>query len=106
MYELRRVYATLPGEERRVASLLVEMGEVLLEAGLRAPSTVSFNGGTCPGEKQRVYMTWTTEKIESTFRAGNVQPERYVELRTQRDQYTTDTWLQITEVMTAEKRVG
>ena len=81
MYELRRVYATLPGEERRVASLLVEMGEVLVEAGQRSPSTVSFNGGTCPGEKQRVYVTWTAEKIESPFRAGNVLPQRYVELR-------------------------
>jgi len=106
MYELRRTYVTLPGEERRVASLLLGQGEILVEAGQRSPFHVSFNGGTCPGEKQRVYMTWTAEKIESPFRAGNVMPPAYVALRTERNKYTTDTWIEITELMNSDKLAG
>ena len=63
MYELRRTYVTQPGKERLVASILQKMGDMLVEAGLREPFHVSFNGGTCPGEKHRVHMTWTAEKI-------------------------------------------
>ena len=105
MYELRRTYVTLPGEEQRVASLLQKQGETLVEAGLRSPFHVSFNGGTCPGEKQRVHMTWTTEKIESTFRAGNVVPPAYTELRAERNKYVTDTWIEIAELMNSDKLI-
>ena len=105
MYELRRTYVTQPGKERLVASLLQHMGNLLVEAGLREPFHVSFNGGTCPGEKRRVYMTWRAEKIESPMRAGNQNPPGYAELRQQRDQYTTDTWLEINELMHADKMI-
>ena len=103
MYELRRTYVTLPGKERLVASILQKAGKMLVEAGLREPFHVSFNGGTCPGEKQRVYMTWTAQKIESPSRAGNVMPPAYVALRTERDEYTTDTWIEIAELMNSDK---
>ena len=106
MYELRRTYVTLPGEEKRVASLLQRQGEILVEAGQRSPFHVSFNGGTCPGEKQRVHMTWTAEKIESPFRAGRVTLPAYTALRTERNKYTTDTWIEITELMTSDQLVG
>ena len=105
MYELRRTYVTQPGKERLVASLLQRMGEVLLEAGQRSPFQVSFNGGTCPGEKQLVHMTWTAERIESPMRTGNIVPPRYAELRTERDKHTTDTWIEINELMNADKLV-
>ncbi len=103
MYELRRTYVTQPGKERIVASILQKAGNMLVEAGLREPFHVSFNGGTCPGEKHLVHMTWTAEKIESPFRAGNPFPSGYDELRQQRDQYTTDTWIEINELMNADK---
>ena len=45
MYELRRTYVTQPGKERLVASILLKMGEMLVEAKLREPFHVSFNGG-------------------------------------------------------------
>ena len=103
MYELRRTYVTLPGEERRVASLLQKQCEILVEAGQRSPFHVSFNGGTCPGEKQRVYLTWTAEKIESPYRAGNVMPPAYAAIGTERNKYTTDTWIEIAELMNSDK---
>lgn len=103
MYELRRIYVTQPGKERLVASILQKMGNLLVESGQRQPFHVSFNGGTCPGEKCRVYMTWTAEKIESPMRAGNRNPPGYAELREKREQYTTDTWLEITELMHDDK---
>ena len=62
MYELRRTYVTLPGKERLVASMLQRMGQILVDAGVRDPFHVSFNGGTCPGDKQLVHMTWTAER--------------------------------------------
>ncbi len=105
MYELRRTYVTQPGKERLVASLLQKMGDMLVEAGLREPFRVSFNGGTCPGEKHLVHMTWTAEKIESPMRAGNRNPPAYAEIRQQRDQYTTDTWLEINELMNPDKMI-
>ncbi len=105
MYELRRTYLTQTGKERIVASLLQRMGEVLVEAGQRSPFHVSFNSGTCPGEKQLVYMTWTSENIESPMRAGNVMPPRYTELRAERDKHTTDTWIEFNELMNADKLV-
>jgi hypothetical protein len=66
---------------------------------------VSFNGGTCPGEKHRVYMTWTAETIESPFRADNTMPPAYVELRAERDKLVTDTWIEINELLNSDKMV-
>ncbi|HIF13134.1 MAG TPA: hypothetical protein EYQ82_09050 [Dehalococcoidia bacterium] len=105
MYELRRTYVTLPGKERLVASILQRAGNMLVDAGLREPFHVSFNGGTTPGQKQRVQMTWTAEKIESPMRAGNQNPAGYGDFIKQRDQYTTDTWLEISELMNDDKLV-
>ena len=106
MYELRRTYVTLPGKERLVASILQKAGQMLVDAGLREPFHVSFNGGTCPGQKQRVQMTWTAEKIESPMRAGNQNPAGYGELIKQRDEYTTDAWLEISELMNVDKMIA
>lgn len=105
MYELRRTYVTLPGRERLVASILQKMGTLLVNAGLRTPFHVSFNGGTCPGDKQRVHMTWTAEKLESPMRPGNTYPAGYATLQKQRNQYVTDTWLEIHELMHADKMI-
>lgn len=105
MYELRRTYITQPGKERLVASVMQKMGNLLVEAGLRDPFHVSFNGGTCPGEKNRVHMTWTAEKIESPMRAGNQYPEGYFELQKIRNQYTIDTWLEVNELMHPDKMI-
>ena len=98
-------FCEFPGKERLVASILQRAGNMLVEAGLREPFNVSFNGGTTPGQKQRVQMTWTAEKIESPMRAGNQNPDGYGDFIAQRDQYTTDTWLEISELMNDDKMV-
>lgn len=103
MYEIRRTYVTLPGEERRVASILQRQGEIKVQAGQRSAFHVSFNGGTCPGEKQRVYMTWTADKIESPMRADDITPPEYAELRKERNKYVIDTWIEFNELMNNDK---
>ncbi len=105
MYELRRTYVTQPGKERLVASMLHKMGNMLVEAGLREPFHVSFNGGTCPGEKNQVHMTWTAEKLESPMRADLTYPAGYAELIQQRAPFVTDTWLEINELMHPDKLI-
>jgi hypothetical protein len=105
MYELRRTYVTLPGKERLVASILQRMGQILVDAGVRTPFHVSFNGGTTPGQKQRVQMTWTAEKIESTFRGGRENPAEYTKMMSVRDELTTDTWIEFSELMNDDKLI-
>ncbi|MCX8250771.1 MAG: hypothetical protein OTJ98_02830 [Dehalococcoidia bacterium] len=103
MYELRRTYVTLPGKERLVASMLQRMGQILVDAGVRDPFHVSFNGGTCPGDKQLVHMTWTAEKIESTYRGGRENPAEYTKMMSARNELTTDTWIEFSELMNDAK---
>lgn len=105
MYELRRTYVTLPGEERRVASILQHMGQILVDAGVRNPFHVSFSSGTTPGNKQLVRMTWTSETIESTYRGGRENPPEYTAMLALRNDLTTDTWIEFNELMTADKMV-
>ena len=96
---------TLPGKERLVASILQRMGQILVDAGVRNPFHVSFNGGTCPGDKQLVHMTWTAEKIESTFRGGRENPAEYTKMMSVRDELTTDTWIEFSELMNDDKLI-
>lgn len=105
MYELRRTYVTQPGKERLVASILQKMGTLLVNAGMRNPFHISFNSGTCPGEKQRVHVTWTSETLKSPMRAGNQYPVGYAELQQQRGPHVTDTWLEIHELMNPDKMI-
>jgi hypothetical protein len=105
MYELRRTYVTLPGKERLVASLLQKAGQLLVDAGQRYPFHVSFTGGTAPGQKGRVYMTWTAVTIESTMRGGLKKPAGYRELFVERDPFCTDTWIEFNELMNDDKMI-
>jgi len=105
MYELRRTYVTLPGKERQVASILQRMGHILVDVGVRNPFHVSFSGGTTPGDKQLVRMTWTSESIESTFRGGRENPPEYTAMMTLRNELTTDTWIEFSELMTDDKLI-
>ena len=66
MYVIRRVWETKPREARRAASIVAEVGKIYEDSGQRDPVKVYFNSGTLPGEKNRVYMEWTAEVIEST----------------------------------------
>lgn len=74
-YVIRRVYEVKPGTARQVATTVARQAELYEEAGQRSPSRVYFNGGTLPGEKDRVYMEWTADVIDSPYREGNVIPQ-------------------------------
>jgi len=103
MYELRRTYVTLPAQERRVASILQRMGQILVDAGVRNPFHVSFSNGTTPGDKQLVRMTWTSDSIESTYRGGRENPPEYTAMMALRNELTTDTWIEFNELMDDDK---
>jgi hypothetical protein len=68
MYVIRRVYEVKPGTARKVATLIQQQGDAYTAAGQRSKVTVYFNGGTLPGETNRVYMQWTDETIDSPYR--------------------------------------
>ena len=67
-------------EARRAATLAAMIGEVYENAEQRSSVQVSFNGGTLPGETNRVYIRWITDKIESPYRGDNEIPEKAREL--------------------------
>ena len=46
----------------------------MVASGPAAAVKVYFNGGTLPGDKDRVYMEWTAEVIESPYRGDNDMP--------------------------------
>ncbi|MDG0865653.1 hypothetical protein [Candidatus Lucifugimonas marina] len=70
MYVIRRVYDVKPGMARKVATLLQQQGDAYSDAGQRGKVTVYFNGGTVPGENNRVYMQWEDDTIDSPYREG------------------------------------
>lgn len=70
MYVIRRVYEVKPGTARRVATLVKQQGDAYTDAGQRSEVRVYFNGGTVPGDNNRVYMEWTDAVIESPYREG------------------------------------
>jgi hypothetical protein len=74
MYLIRRVYEVKPGTARRAATLIEQQAGVYTDAGQRSEVRVYFNGGTLPGDTNRVYSEWTADVIESPYREGNVMP--------------------------------
>jgi len=70
MYVIRRVYDVKPGTARKVATLLQQQGDAYSAAGQRSEVTVYFNGGTVPGDSNKVYMQWNDETIDSPYREG------------------------------------
>ena len=67
MYVIRRVWEVKRREARKAASIAADIGKDYEDAGQRASTTVYFNGGTLPGEKDRIYMQWTAEVIDSPY---------------------------------------
>jgi hypothetical protein len=74
-YVIRRVFIVKPGSARRVATNLAKQAKEYEKAGQRSPTRIYFNGGTLPGEINRVYMEWTADIIDSPYREGNVIPQ-------------------------------
>ena len=74
MYSIRRVFEVKPGTARRAATLIQQHAAVYTDAGQRAEVQVYFNGGTLPGDTNRVYSERTAEVIDSPYREGNMLP--------------------------------
>ena len=104
MFVVRRVWATKPGQARKAASLVAAMGQEYESVEKRAPSRVSFNASTVPGERDRVYMEWIEDVISSTYRSDIVtSPIRARELFALLNALTTESWIEFYELMTPEK---
>lgn len=74
-YVIRRVFIVKPGSARKVATTAAKQSQLYAEAGQRSAARIYFNGGTVPGEKDRVYMEWEADVIDSPYREGNVIPQ-------------------------------
>lgn len=105
MYVIRRVWAVLPREGRKAASLALAAAAEYERAGQRSDVRVYYNGGTLPGERDRVYMEWLTDSIQSPHRAENEVPKRARDLQAKLREITSDSWIEFNELMTAEKAV-
>lgn len=91
-------------EARRAATLAALIGEVYEKAGQRSSIQVSFNGGTVPGETNRVYMRWIAERIESPYRSDNEIPEKAREYGAKIREITVRSWIEFEELLTEDKR--
>ena len=104
MYVIRRVWETKPREARLVASLVAQVGRVYESVEQREPSRISFNGGTVPGESDRVYMEWTAPVIDSPYRGDNDLPDTDDLGQRIRD-LTVRTWIEFNELLTPDKEI-
>ena len=102
MYVIRRVWETKPREARRAASIVAEIGQIYEDIGQREPVRVYFNGGTVPGERDRVYMEWTAEVIDSPYRGDNDLPDTGGLSQRLRD-ITEASWIEFYELLTPDK---
>ena len=74
-----------------------------VDAGQRSSSRVYFNGGTIPGEKDRVYMEWTAEVIDSPYREGNVIPQSVRDAGSGTRDLIESSYIEFYELMTPAK---
>ena len=56
-----------------------------------------------PGEKDRVYMEWTEETIDSPYRAGTSSPEVTRELGVKLRELAIESRIEFYEMMTPDK---
>ena len=103
MYVVTRIWEAKPREARRAATLAALIGEVYEKAGQRSSVQVSFNGGTLPGEINRVYMRWIADKIDSPHRGTKELPEKALELGAKTREITVRSWIEFEEFLTEDK---
>ncbi|NQW21326.1 MAG: hypothetical protein HQ477_11505 [Chloroflexi bacterium] len=103
MYVLRRVYEVKPGMARRYATIAMKQCEEYEKAGQRSPARIYYNGGTVPGDKNRVYMEWTADVIDSPSREGNVIPQSVRDAGAAGRDMVIESWIEFYELMTPGK---
>ena len=103
MYVIRRVYEVKPGMARRYATIAMKMCEEYEASGQRSNARIYFNGGTIPGERNRVYMEWTADILDSPYREGNVIPQSVRDVGAEGRDMVIDNWIEFYELMIPAK---
>ncbi|HIF72877.1 MAG TPA: hypothetical protein EYQ61_10030 [Dehalococcoidia bacterium] len=103
MYVIRRVYDVKPGSARKVASLMQQQGDAYTAAGQRSKVTIYFNGGTLPGDTNRVYMQWTDATIDSPYREGVPSVPEAAPFGAQMREHVISNRIEFFEMMIPEK---
>ena len=106
MYVIRRVWSVEPRQARKAASIAAAIGKAYQDAGQREPVRVYFNSGTVPGEKDRVYMEWTADVIDSPYRGDNEFPEEATRLGAKMRELQVESWIEFYELMTPDKALA
>jgi hypothetical protein len=105
MYLVRRIYTVKPGEARRAASLIDQIGSAYEKAGTRSESRVYFNSGTTPGERNTVVMEWTDESLRTPYRDDRTTVEGVKDIASQLREVAIESEIEFWELMTAEKYI-
>lgn len=105
MYLVRRVYTIKPGQARKAASLVHEMGKAYQKAGTRSESRVYFNSGTTPGERNTVVMEWTDETLRTPYRDGRAPVEGLDDVRSEFREIASESHIEFWELMTDDKQI-
>ena len=105
MYLIRRIYTVEPGEARKAATLIDQIGKAYEAAGTRSASRVYFNSGTTPGEKHTVVMEWTDETLQTPYRDNRTKVEGIAEIAAQLREIATGSEIEFWELMTDEKHI-
>ena len=103
MYVIRRAYEVKPGTARKVATLVQQQGDAYHNAGQRSEVRVYFNGGTLPGEKDRVYMEWTDKVIDSPYREGLTLPQEALDIGAKVRENVVNQYIEFFEMMIPAK---
>ncbi|MGI9665884.1 MAG: hypothetical protein ACR2N2_02125 [Acidimicrobiia bacterium] len=106
MYLVRRIYTVKPGEARKAADLINKIGQAYEAAGTRNASTVYFNSGTTPGEKNTVVMEWTDDSLLSPYREDRVKVEGLGDVAAQLGEIAISSEIEFWEMMTPEKELS
>ena len=103
MYVIKRVWKVKPRQGREAATIASRIGDLYHEAGQRSEVRVYFNGTTLPGKRNRLFMEWTAETIDSPY--GNDSPAipEAEDLSRRLRELTEETWIEFYELMTPGK---
>jgi len=103
LYVIKRVWKVKPRQSREAATIASRIGDLYHEAGQRSEVRVYFNGTTLPGKRNRLFMEWTAETIDSPY--GNDSPAipETDDLSARLRELTEETWIEFYELMTPKK---
>lgn len=105
MYLVRRIYSVEPGEARKAAMLIDQLGKAYEAAGTRSESRVYFNSGTTPGSKNTVVMEWVDETLRTPYRDDRTRVEGLDDIAAQLRAIAIESEIEFWELMTDEKHL-